>query len=77
MAPLGRGRVSMPKDYIGEAILHSLRAVWALVCRVSGTGNLENEEASVRSELKGAQQGYEQLEWDSSDTEEGTGRPQC
>lgn len=56
-------------------MVNSLRAVWALVCRVSGTGNLE-EEASEPSGLKGDKEGWQVIDWNQKEAEEEVDIPQ-
>lgn len=66
----------MQRDHFGESVVYSLRAVWALICRVSGTGNLEEGQESVRSELKGDDEGYQLIDWDEVEAEEEVDLPE-
>jgi hypothetical protein len=72
----GRGRTYIPREVFGKTAVDSLRAVWALVCRVSGTGNLEAEETSVRSGLNGDDEGWHFIDWNQSEAEEDVDLPQ-
>lgn len=65
----GRGRTYIPKEHFEKTVINSLRAIWALICRVSGTGNLDRQP-SVRSELKGDEEGYQVVDWDGAAAEE-------
>lgn len=58
MPTLGHGRTHMPRDNFGQTVIDSLGAVWALVCRISGSGNLE-ERLLEPSELEGEDEGYQ------------------
>lgn len=72
----GRGRTYIPQDQVGSLVVNSLRAVWALVCRVSGTGNLEEEETSEPSGLKGDKEGWQVIDWNQKEAEEEVDIPQ-
>lgn len=58
----------MAEDHLAKVWTHSLRAVWALVCRVSGTGNLD--EVLEPSEIEGDEDGWLLVEWDGKVTDD-------